>query len=243
MRALIVDDEALVRGELTYTLRRVEPSIEIVEAATAVEALGELQQQRFDVVFLDVRMPGLSGLDAMPVIERLPHRPHVVIVSAHESHAVDAFVRDAIDYLLKPVSEQRLARTMERLRVAPSPERAEAERAASPTGGRLPVEIEGRTRLVRVGDIRFVKADDHVVSVMTYDEQLRYRGSLTECADRLASHHFLRVHRSFIVNPEHVVEISPFFGGTYVLRVGDRARSEVPVSRSYVRSMREALGV
>ena len=239
IRALICDDEALVRSELAFTLRRVEPEIELVESSNALEALAELQQERFDVIFLDVRMPGLSGLDAMTVISKAQNRPHVVFVSAHEGHALAAFEHAALDYLLKPVAEQRLQVTLQRLHAALDERVPVSGRAIA----RLPVEAEGRTRLVRVAEVRVVSADERNVCVVLFDETVRFRGSLAECEERLRGQRFLRVHRGYIVNLDHIIEVSPSFGGTYVLRVDDRPRSEVPVSRSYVRSMRAALGV
>lgn len=242
IRALVCDDEALVRSELAYALRGVEPEIEIAESADALEALAELRRGRFDVIFLDVRMPGLSGLDAMNVIAKAPNRPHVVFVSAHETHAVDAFEHAALDYLLKPVSRARLSLTLARLRAALA-ERANGGQASSALPERLPVIAGGRTRLVRLEEIRLVRADARAAGVVLFEETVRFRGSLRECESRLRGRRFLRVHRGYIVNLDRVVEVNPFFGGTYVLRVDDRAYSEVPVSRSYVRAMRAALGV
>lgn len=239
MRVLICDDESLVRGELAYTLRRVEKGVDIVEASNALEALGTLQQQAFDVVFLDVRMPGLSGFQATQVISKFADPPKIVFVSAHEDHALAAFEHEAFDYLLKPVSESRLTETIARLR---------RTRTATPlqknqTVHRLPVETNGTTRLIRAADIRFVRADDRAVSVYLLDECVRFRGTLAECEARLGAMRFIRVHRSFLVSLDHIVELSPSFAGTYVVRVDDRARREVPVSRTHVRALREALGL
>lgn len=239
VRALVCDDETLVRNELAYSLRRVEPETEIVECSSALDALAHLQQQRFDVLFLDVRMPRLSGLDAMSVISKLPDPPHVVFVSAHEDHAIAAFEVAALDYLLKPVSQHRLAMTLQRLQHAVSSRSAQPPRAAA----RLPVESASGTRFVALSEIRVVRADDRSVTVQLYDETARFRGSLAECTERLQGRRFLRVHRSFVVNLDRVAEVAPSFGGTYVVRMDDRARSHVPVSRTYVRAMRAALDI
>lgn len=237
MRALICDDEPLVRSELAYTLLRVDADCIIAEASNALEALALLHQNRYDVLFLDVRMPGLSGLDAMQLLSKLRDAPQIVFVSAYEDHALAAFEHAAADYLLKPVNEARLARTVERIR-----ERIGNRSVNQATGvAKLPVESNGGTRLVRITDIRFLRADDRAVSVFLREECVRFRGSLAECASRLSGLHFVRVHRSFFVNLDHIVEINASFAGTYVLRVDDRARSEVPVSRNYARSIRSVL--
>ncbi|GAC1538377.1 MAG: LytTR family DNA-binding domain-containing protein [Candidatus Velthaea sp.] len=240
MKALVVDDEALVRGELVYALRRVADDIVIVEAENATQALALLAADPFDLVFLDIGLPGMNGLDAMTVIDKLPHRPHVVFVTAFDRHAVRAFELAASDYVVKPVSEERLAMTIARIRGARMPSK---EGGTAPAGGRLPLEDEDRTMLVRINEIRVVHANGHVVLARTFDRELRFRGSLGDCAARLEPLGFLRTHRSFLVNPEHVVEVEPFFGGTYVLRLDDKSRSEAPVSRGFMPAVRKAFGL
>jgi two-component system, LytTR family, response regulator LytT len=233
MRALICDDEPLVREELAYALRRLRPESHIEEVESAALALERIAASRFDVIFLDIAMPGLSGMDALRIIEKTKDAPRVVLVSAHDEHAVEAFEHAALDYLVKPVGEARLARTLDRLSLVPE----------SPASDKLPVYHGEKTRFVRVGEIRFVEADRRGVNVVTFGEVARFRGTLAECARRLERHGFLRVHRAFIVNVAHVLEITPSFGGTYVLRFDDRSRRDVPVSRNYARAVRERLGL
>jgi DNA-binding LytR/AlgR family response regulator len=242
VRALVVDDEPLVRSELVYALRKVGGAIEIDEAPDAVEALRVLAGNAYDVVFLDINLPGLSGLEATKVINALPSAPQVVFVTAHDTHAVDAFELAAFDYVVKPVSPERLARTVERLR-------AQRENAAAPPAApngnlsRVALEDGERTRLVKLAEIRFVQANGHVVTARVFDGDLRWKGSLAEAASRLEPAGFLRVHRAYLVNPERVVEVEPFFGGSYLLRVDDKTRSEVPISRNYFPAVRKALGL
>lgn len=229
LRALIVDDEPHVRSELVYALQHSGEEIRFEECSTAIDALARLQSQTFDVVFLDIRMPGLSGLEAMRVIEKLPHRPQVAFVTAHDDHAIAAFEHEAVDYLLKPVSPQRLAITLARIR-------ARAQPAAGPAAGRFPVDAEGRTMLITPSEIRYVSATGHDVTVHTFERAFRYKGTLTECASRVRG--LLRVHRAYLVNPQHVVEVRPFFAGTYTLVTDDKTRSEVPVSRAFAKTVR-----
>lgn len=240
MKALVVDDEPLVRSELVYALERVAEDFTIVEASNAATALATLAAGPFDVVFLDIGLPGMSGIEAMTVINSLPHRPHVVFVTAFDEHALRAFELGATDYVVKPVNEERLAVTVARLRGART---AEPVRTGAPGALRLPLEDDDRRMLVRIAEIYMVHANGHVVLATLNDKELRFRGSLAECAARLDPLGFLRVHRSYLVNPEHVVEIEPFFGGTYVLRLDDKRRSEAPVSRGYMPAVRKALGL
>jgi DNA-binding LytR/AlgR family response regulator len=255
VRALVVDDEPLVRSELLYALGRVDGDLVLVESDNAAHALALLASETFDVVFLDINLPGMSGLEAMTVINNLPHRPHVVFVTAYERHALKAFELAATDYVVKPVSEARLATTLARIRnvtigsagaadVAETPDSVGATgEDRIPESGRIPLEYEARTLLVRIDEIRYVHASGHIVNAKTLDHELRFRGSLGECAARLEPLGFLRVHRSYLVNPQHVVEIQPFFGGTHILRVDDRAGSDVPVSRGYMPAVRRAFGL
>ncbi len=239
MRVLVVDDEALVRSELVYALGKAGGEIEISEAPDAVEALRILAGARYDVVFLDVSLPGLSGLEATKVINALPAPPHVVFVTAHDGYAVDAFELAAFDYVVKPVSEARLARTLERLRAAR--ENAAPAEAVRANPGRVALEDGERTRLVKIAEIRYVQANGHLVTARLFDGDLRWKGSLADAASRLEPGGFLRVHRAYLVNPERVVEVEPFFGGSYLLRVDDKSRSEVPVSRNFLPAVRKAL--
>ena len=241
MKALVVDDEPLVRSELVYALERVAEDFTVVEAADAATALARLAATPFDVVFLDIGLPGMSGLEAMTVINSLPHRPHVVFVTAFDEHALRAFELGATDYVMKPVNEERLAITVARLRgVSQTPS---VVRHEAPPAVRLPLEDDDRRMLVRISEIRMVHANGHVVLATLNDKELRFRGSLAECAARVDPLGFLRVHRSYLVNPDHVVEIEPFFGGTYVLRLDDKRRSEAPVSRGYMPVVRKAFGL
>ncbi|MBI3978679.1 MAG: response regulator [Chloroflexi bacterium] len=246
MRVLIVDDEPLARGELRYLLEQSAGIETIDEAQNAIDALALLQTRRYDVLFLDIRMPGLSGLDAMKVVNEARDHPVVVFVTAYEEHAVQAFDVAAADYLLKPVDAGRLKVTLERVakrRPAGNPTDPGGAEAIAIQRAKLPVEQGGHTLLVRVADIRYVFVQGDYTYVKTRDEQYVTRFSLTELAQRLGPAGFLRVHRSYLVNPEHVVEIHPFFGGTAVLKVDDNSRSDVPVSRSASRAVREMFGL
>jgi two-component system, LytTR family, response regulator LytT len=241
VRVLVVDDEALVRSELVYALGKVGGEVEVTEAPDAVEALRELAGTQYDVVFLDINLPGLGGLEATKIINALPSPPHVVFVTAHDGHAVDAFELAAFDYVVKPVSEARLARTLERLRAARENAAQPAPARANP--GRVALEDGERTRLVKTAEIRYVQANGHIVTARVFDAELRWKGSLADAASRLEPSGFLRVHRAYLVNPERVIEVEPFFGGSYLLRVDDKSRSEVPVSRNYLPAVRKALGL
>jgi DNA-binding LytR/AlgR family response regulator len=241
MRVLIVDDEPPARAEMRYMLEKIGEMGVVDDAETAIDALARLQESRYDLVLLDIRMPGLSGLDAVKVINRANPRPHLVFVTAYEEHAVEAFEVEADDYLLKPVSERRLRRALERVQEAKSS--VDSARTAVARLDRLAVETDDRTILLKIGDIRFANARGDYTYVRTFDREYQVRSSLTELTGRLEPNGFLRVHRSFLVNLDHVLELQPYFSGTYVLIMADQHRSEVPVSRSGIKTLRSRLGI
>jgi two-component system response regulator LytT len=232
LRALVVDDDAAAGRHLADLLAAagVAP---VERAASAVDALARLQEEAFDVVFLDVRLPGVDGLEALRVINRLRPAPPVVFVTAHADHAVDAFAEAAADYLLKPVTEARLAATLGRLRSRREPEQA----------GRLAIDLGDRMVLLQPEDIRYAAAQGDAANVATYDAVYPTRHTLGELERRLGTSRFARVHRSYLVNVDHVVEIHPLFKGTYMLHMDDRRRSRVPVSRREAARLRLIFGL
>jgi DNA-binding LytR/AlgR family response regulator len=239
LNVLVADDEALARDELVYMLRRVGGVGTIDQASSAFEALALLQQSRFDILFLDIRMPGLTGLDATQIVNQLPHKPQVVFVTAFDEYALAAFDVAASDYLVKPVSEVRLRRALERINERSRGHRPPKRQALD----KLAVEGEGHTVLVPISEIRMIHVRGHTVVVRTFDAEYRCRSSLTELEEQLAARGFLRVHRAYLVNPEHVREVHPFFAGAYLLRIQDKTRSEVPVSRALAPRVRDAFGL
>ena len=243
LRTLLVDDEEPALAELRFRLEELERPLEIETASTSVEALRRLHQQPFDVLFLDIQMPGLNGLELARTLEGLPQRPAVVFVTAYDEYAVRAFELRAVDYLLKPVVLDRLRETLERLTGLSLGELA----VASPGEGvsrleRLPVENAGRTVLIDLAEIRFAEARGDVVYVRTASQSYPTRFSLQELERRLPNPPFLRIHRAFLVNLKNVVEIRPYFNGAYLLKANDAVGTELTVSRGHVKSLRSLLG-
>ncbi len=243
LRVLVVDDEEPALAEMRFRLEELgEPSFSQLDlTSTAGDALRALRANRYDVVFLDIQMPGLSGLELAEVVADLPHRPKVVFVTAFEEHAVQAFGVGASVYLLKPVSPERLRRTLERVRGA-TPVSEPSLASAGPVFDRLPVELAGRTMLVDLPEIRYAEARGDLVSVKTHDRVYGTRFSLSELERRLPNPPFLRIHRAFIVNLRRVVEIRPYFNGAYLLKADDDVGTELTVSRGHARDLRTLLG-
>lgn len=248
LRALIVDDEYPARAELRFRLSRY-PDVEVVgEAATAREALQLLAALEYDVLFLDVHMPGLNGLELARQLREGQRgaAPSVVFVTAYDEYAVDAFGTRAVDYLLKPVDEERLADTIARLREEHGLVRAGEETAAGDGASCLvwiPTEKDGKTIPVALDEVIFISAEGENVFVHTGAETLRTRFTLHQLHERLPADRFFRCHRSYIINVYQVREIIPYFSGTYLLGMKDRNRTRVPVSRGNAKRLKQLFGL
>jgi two-component system, LytTR family, response regulator LytT len=250
LSVLAVDDERPALADLARLLRTSPWVAEVVCAGSGSEALRRLTERQFDVLFVDVRMPGLSGLELAGVLERFASPPAVVFVSAYEDGAVRAFELHAIDYLMKPVSRRRIEEAIMRV----------AEVAARPTvvpalatadtmheledPAREEVVAVGRahdhaTRIVRRASILYVQARGDYVRIVSDDGRYLQRGTLAEIERRLTSHGFHRVHRAYVVNLRRAIEVRPHLGGTACIVLADG--SEIPVARRQVADLRRRL--
>lgn len=241
LKALIVEDEYPARQELRFLLEPYHDVLEVIgEAQTAKEALSLIEALDYDVVFLDIQMPGMSGMDLARVLKEKRPQLNVVFISAHEQYAVDAFAVQVVDYLLKPVSSERIAETIRRLGDlnAGAPARPAPEVMTW-----VPCEASGHTVPVNVNDIVFIVAEHEIIYIYTHHERYPTRFTLQELQDRLAPETFLRTHRSFIANMHQVKEIMPYFNGTYLLKMKDKQGSEVVVSRSNVKKVKELFNI
>ncbi|MDR8413433.1 LytTR family DNA-binding domain-containing protein [Nonomuraea sp. 3-1Str] len=236
LRLLAVDDELPALEELAYLLRQDARVEQVLTASDGVAALQDMVQMigagdRLDGVFLDIEMPGLSGLDLARLVGGFPSPPKLVFVTAHERCAVQAFELEAVDYLLKPVRAERLSEAVRRLQAAAGP-------AAEPGHEDvIPVELGGRTRFVPQQSIWFAEAKGDYVRLHTVDGSYLVRMSLAALERRWAEAGFIRVHRSTLVSARHVSEMR-FEGGRVTLTVGTEI---LRVSRRHSRQVREAL--
>ncbi len=230
LRVLVVDDEAPARSELRHLLG-AHQDVAVTEAASAAEAL-ELGGA-YDAVFLDVEMPGLTGLAAAPLVRAAAEAPAVVFVTAHTEYAVEAFAVEAFDYLLKPVDPERLARVVERLRER-RPESAAAAR-------RIPVVAGGHTELIDLEQIHFAQADGDYCRVHTYDRSYLSTASLRELEETLPPERFARIHRSHLVNLAKVAAVKRAGGDRLRLVLDNATRTELDVARRQSRRVRELL--
>jgi two-component system response regulator LytT len=236
LKALVVDDEAPARSELRFMLAEAG-GVEVVgEAGNASEAMQLIKAIPYDVVFLDIEMPGLSGMRLAAALGELERPPAIIFVTAYSEHAVQAFEVEAADYLVKPVEVARLRRAIERLL-------PQAPQAGVARVERVPVEKAGKKLLLSVDEIFHIMAKDDYSYLYTDGERFLSTMSLQDLEHRLEPHGFFRVHRRFVVNLEKVKEVVPMYGGTLLLTMKDKAASQVPVSRRRVPSLKKALGL
>jgi DNA-binding LytR/AlgR family response regulator len=239
LRVLAADDEAPALEELTYLLRR-HPRVQLVRpAADAAEALRDLgrmitEGDRLDAVFLDIRMPGLDGLDFTRLVTGFADPPAVVFVTAHDEFAVTAFELGAVDYLLKPVDPGRLSEAVRRVEQAVHRDTAADEPEPDEM---IPVELGGRTRLIPLAGVTHAQAHGDYVRLHTLDGSYLVRVPLAALAERWGPVGFIRIHRSTLVAAAHISELR-FDDGRAVVQVGDRP---LMVSRRHTREIRDLL--
>jgi DNA-binding LytR/AlgR family response regulator len=235
IRALLVDDEEPARSELRFQLGVFADVVVAGEADSAVDAIRLVGATECDAVFLDVEMPGLSGVGAAPLVLDRADPPAVVFVTAHAEYAVDAFALEAFDYLLKPVDPERLARVIERLR--------ERTRERSVPLTRIPVvAAAGGTELLELDQVYCVQADGDYSRISTYDRSYLSTASLGELEEKLGPG-FARIHRSYLVNLAKVAAVRRPTPDRFRLQLSDAARTELDVARRQSRQLRERLGL
>jgi len=280
LTALIIDDEQLARQELQYLLDAAGDITVLAQGTNGIEAVSLIRTHKPDVVFLDVRMPGLDGfavLKKVLTLEKKFRMPQVVFATAFDQYAVRAFEVNAVDYLLKPFDNKRLIKTLEKVRERIAANAAET--AALPSGsdtselgasaaakldalmrmiegqalgstspttaaasrsGKVIVRAQSRLLLADQKDVCFASIEDGRISVVTRtvegDSNCR---TLEELMEQLDPEQFWRAHRSFVVNIQHIREVVPWFKSSYQLRMDDRKQTEIPVSRSQTKRLRE----
>jgi DNA-binding LytR/AlgR family response regulator len=234
LRVLVADDEAPAREELAWLLGH-HPSVTTVRTASSgAEVLRALEDLDVDALFLDIRMPGLDGLDVARVLARFKAPPKVVFVTAYDEHAVEAFDLRAVDYLLKPVRAERLAEAVRRVIDALG---AGTDPVATDDDETIAVELGGVTRFVQRSDVRFVEAQGDYARLHTAGESHLVRVPLTTLEQQWAAAGFVRIHRSHLVSLRHIDEMR-VDSGHWTVRVGDDV---LQVSRRHSRELRDML--
>jgi DNA-binding LytR/AlgR family response regulator len=245
---LAVDDERTQLEDLARLLRS-SPAVDEVECAfDGREALVKATEERYDAIFLDVRMPELDGVELGRVLRRFAAPPQLVFVSAYDTAAVDAFELHALDYLRKPVSRRRVEEALERVTAAVSeggPETPAARPSSSPPAESEVVAVAnlrgGGTRLLARGAILYAQANGDYLRIVTDDGRYLLRATVSEIEQRWEPFGFVRVHRQYVANLHRAVEVRPLLGGTAELAFADG--QTIPIARRHVAELKRRLSV
>ncbi len=256
LRAIVVDDEQLAREELCFLLGQIEDVEVVGQAGNGIEALRVVEEASPDLVMLDVQMPGLTGFEVARRLVRAAVEAHFIFVTAYDRHAIEAFEVNAVDYLLKPVEAGRLETAVDRARrriqserpAARNPSADDMERLLQLVADRqdrreqLALKVADRFLLVQADEVVHASVEDDVITVVTnsLSGTSNYR-TLDELQARLDPAVFWRVHRSHLVNINRIKEIVPWFSRNYILKMRDVKGTEIPVSRSQTKRLREYL--
>ena len=251
LTAVVADDEQLARDELCFLLGQLE-GVEVVgQAANGEEALDEIARRAPDVAFLDVQMPGLTGFEVARRLMETGTGPSVIFVTAYDQRAIEAFEVNAVDYVLKPVDPARLETALARARQRrgeTAPLAGQLDRLVKMMAGQkdrrdqVAVKVNDRFVLVQADDIIHASLVEDSINIVTSQVSGTSNDrTLEELHARLDPEVFWRVHRSHLVNINKVKEIVPWFSRNYLLRMADAKATEIPVSRSQTRRLREYL--
>lgn len=240
IRAIIIDDEAPARSELAFLLEEAG-GVEIVgEAANVRDAVMLIKSTVADVLFLDIHMPGFTGLQLAESLKTHPKPPAIVFVTAHSEHALRAFEVNAVDYLVKPVELDRLEVALAKV----TRDRGAGDTAHDTSDGtRVMVNKAGKKMFINTSEITFVMAKDDYSYIYTDGDRYLSTSSLTALEEKLIESGFFRIHRRYLVNLKKVRSVAPQQGGTLMLTLEDADETEVPVSRRRVAGLKKALGL
>jgi len=249
-KTIVIDDEPAARRLMKNLLQEHSDVVEIIsEASNGKEAIEKIEKLKPDLIFLDIQMPDLTGFE---VIEKLSEKPNIIFTTAYEQYAIKAFETFSIDYLLKPIKDERLAQSIEKLkkfgrfnqsidvnglqeiiRQFQAPKKATA----------LPIKTGDRINLVRYENIAFLEAQDKYVCIFTLDGQKFLTDqSLTTLAEKLPSN-FCRIHRSYIINKEKIREMHRHFSGRYLFIMDDKPLTRITSGRTYQDVFRTEFGL
>lgn len=244
LKAYIVDDEPLARDELKYLLTRSKQVVIIGESDCVEEAILGISEHKPDLVFLDIELADDNGLNLAKQLESLDPAPAIVFATAYDEYALQAFQLNAVDYIQKPFDEERILKTLKKIRRIQhigNMNTAFQTSLKSEQNGKIPILVDERIILLTHPDIVYLESSEGKCTIKTMEHEFKVNDALVVLEKKLKMDQFLRVHRSFVVNMDHIAEIEPWFNSTYNLHMKDG--SKVPVSRTYVKELKHYIGL
>lgn len=247
LNVLIVDDEKYVRNELRYFLEKHEDINISGECGEGEEAIDMVQKLNPDIVFLDIELQDMSGLLVARKLLDNTNPPYIVFATAYDDYALQGFEIDVVDYIVKPFIEERIQKTLDRLRKRAKFEsddgkKVEADDKFSIKLDKLCLEKNNKLFLINIGEIKFIQSQNNEIIVYTESGIYGCNYTLKELEDRFAQNNLIRTHKSYIVNIDFIDEIIPWFNYTYKLKLKGE-ETEIPVSRNYLKKFKSTLSI
>ncbi|WP_202081360.1 LytR/AlgR family response regulator transcription factor [Caldalkalibacillus salinus] len=242
---MIAENSIQVRKDLEYKLQELPHAHLLSSVSDGQTLLEQVKQQQPDIVFLDTHLARLTGIDAARKLALYKHVPHIIFISSSRSYAVEAFELQAIDYILKPITQKRLISAWFKFLQHPPklPHCDHAQHTTStcltdaPRLPRLLLEENERIKVVQPHSILYAVRDHRVVRVKTQHHVYTTKLTLQQLEEKLTAFHFFRCHRSYLVNLQHVQDIIPWFNGAYNIVLKDKTQTTIPVSRSSAKEL------
>jgi len=241
---MVAEDEYLAREELVYMLEK-EKDILVYPSAETGEELFELYfEHRPDVLFLDIEMPGMKGIDvAKKIMKSTNDEPLFIFTTAYEEYAIDAFDIEAVDYLLKPFDQIRLQQALERVRKKLKEKKLADSSFMSPNTTKKLLIDDGEKMVVISSDsIYYAVPSQRMLEIHTTNGVIKSKMTLQELENKLEGLPFFRTHRSYLVNLNYIQEITPWFNGAYNITLKNKEKTTIPVSRSARKALFKKLG-
>lgn len=250
MNVIIIDDEAPARTRLRRLLAVHKASVSIVgEASNGLEACELIETLKPDVIFLDIQMPGLNGFE---VLQRVKFLPVVVFTTAYEQYALKAFETNSVDYLLKPIEKLRLAQTINKIeRLTTTADKGQIDKfielaeqlKPKKEVTAFPIKTGDTIRLVRLSEVAYIEAKDKYVTLHALNGKEYLTDVSLKTMEEKLPDNFVRVHRAFTINQDHLLEISKYFQGRFILKMNDRTNTKITSGSTYNDSIKIVFGI
>lgn len=241
LRCIVVDDEYPSREELKYFIKNYS-DIEIIdEFDDSLAALRFLEKNKVDLIFLDINMPNLDGMCLGKIVNKFEHRPSIVFITAYKEYAIEAFEIEAVDYILKPYSEERIISTIKRIEKNCG-ENRKPRSEKTPIKDKITLWRNGKMNVISIEDISYCQIKERETIVYTGNEKYIASMSISSFYDKLPKQKFFRSHRAFIINIDEIIEIIPWFNNTYNVKLKG-LDVHIPVSRSNIKEFRKIMRI
>lgn len=252
IRCIIVEDEIPAREELKYLLQEFEDIDIVGEAPNGLEAIELIQRLKPDLILLDIKMPKISGIEVAEHIVKNDHVPLIVFITAFDQFAIKAFEVNAIDYLLKPVSKERLKKAIEKIKEkhyskADYDDRLEKllrviKNEKRNRVSKISVYKNGRLIPLDPGEIIYITVEGRNTIIVSTKGKFESNNTLSQLEEKLNTKNFFRSHRSYLINLDYIEEIEPWFNSTYQVKMKN-SKEKIPVSRSQVKDFRRIMNI